>query len=56
MPETDVITKSTITCPVCGTAKIEAMLTDACQYFYECTGCHMQLTCYGSSVPFAMSQ
>ena len=33
------ITKSTITCPACGTAKTETMPTDACQYFYECTGC-----------------
>ena len=30
---------STITCPDCGTAKTETMPTDACQYFYECTGC-----------------
>ena len=33
------ITDSTITCRVCGMAKTEAMPTDACQYFYECTGC-----------------
>jgi hypothetical protein len=39
MPEADVITESTITCPVCGTVKVETMPTDACQYFYECTGC-----------------
>jgi hypothetical protein len=38
-----VIIESTITCPVCGTAKVEAMPTDACQYFYECTGCHTLL-------------
>lgn len=30
---------STITCPVCGTAKAETMPTDACQFFYDCTGC-----------------
>jgi hypothetical protein len=29
----------TITCPLCGTEKIETMPTDFCQYFYECTGC-----------------
>ncbi len=29
----------TITCPHCGTEKIETMPTDFCQYFYECTGC-----------------
>jgi hypothetical protein len=34
-----VITASTITCPVCGAAKTEVMPVDACQYFYECTGC-----------------
>jgi alkylmercury lyase len=39
MPETDAIIGSIITCPVCGTAKAETMPTDACQYFYECTGC-----------------
>jgi hypothetical protein len=31
--------KSTITCPICGTAKTETMPTDACRFFYECTGC-----------------
>jgi hypothetical protein len=39
MSEADVITESTITCPVCSTARLESMPTDACQYFYECTGC-----------------
>ena len=33
------ITESTITCPACGTSKREMMPTDACQFFYECTGC-----------------
>jgi hypothetical protein len=32
-------TVSTITCPVCGMAKAEPMPMDACQYFYDCTGC-----------------
>lgn len=32
--------KSTITCPQCGAAKAEHMPTDACQWFYECGGCH----------------
>ena len=36
---TPVILESTITCPHCGTAKAETMPTDACQFFYECTGC-----------------
>jgi hypothetical protein len=30
---------STITCPSCGTKKIETMPIDACQFFYDCTGC-----------------
>jgi alkylmercury lyase len=34
-----VITKSVIACPACGTSKTETMPTDACQYFYDCTGC-----------------
>jgi hypothetical protein len=34
-----VILESTITCPSCGTAKAEIMPTDACQFFYDCTGC-----------------
>ena len=33
------IPDSIITCPVCGTAKAETMPTDACRFFYECTGC-----------------
>ena len=33
------ILESTITCPRCNTAKLEAMPTDACQFFYECSGC-----------------
>ena len=34
-----VILESTLTCPACGTAKTETMPTDACQFFYECSGC-----------------
>ena len=33
------ILESVITCPHCATAKAEAMPTDACQLFYNCTGC-----------------
>ena len=33
------ILQSTITCPRCGAAKSETMPTDACQFFYECSGC-----------------
>jgi len=35
----EIILKSTITCPVCGYTKEETMPTDACQYFYECEQC-----------------
>lgn len=37
------ILKSVITCPSCGTAKLETMPTDACQFFYECSGCATKL-------------
>jgi hypothetical protein len=35
--------QSVITCPDCGTAKAETMPTDACQFFYECTGCAVRI-------------
>ena len=34
-----VVNQSVLTCPKCGTAKVEMMPTNACQFFYECTGC-----------------
>ena len=34
-----VVLESVIVCPDCGAAKREIMPTDACQWFYECTGC-----------------
>jgi len=34
-----VILASTIICPICRTSKIEDMPSDACQHFYDCTGC-----------------
>jgi hypothetical protein len=37
------ILQSVIACPHCGTAKSETMPTDACQYFYVCTGCGERL-------------
>jgi hypothetical protein len=37
MPE--IILHSAITCPECGHIKVEMMPTDACQFFYDCTGC-----------------
>ena len=33
------ILDSTIACPECGTQRLETMPTDACQFYYECTGC-----------------
>src|SRR6266699_1114271 len=33
------IPESVITCPHCATAKSETMPTDACRFFYTCTGC-----------------
>ncbi|HTD75358.1 MAG TPA: GDCCVxC domain-containing (seleno)protein [Steroidobacteraceae bacterium] len=35
----EVILQSIIRCPGCGAEREETMPTDACQYFYECTGC-----------------
>jgi len=37
------ILQSTLTCPQCGHVKTETMPTDACQWFYECGGCHALL-------------
>ena len=37
------ILESVLTCPRCGFAAVEAMPTDACLYFYECTECHTLL-------------
>ena len=37
------ILECVITCPQCGTAKLETMPTDACQFFYMCTGCGTKL-------------
>ena len=37
------ILQSTITCPDCGSAKIETMPTDACQFFYNCASCGVRL-------------
>jgi hypothetical protein len=37
-------TRAAITCPACGTQAFETMPTNACQYFYTCTGCGEVLT------------
>ena len=36
---TEMILQSTLTCPHCGHQVTETMPTDACQFFYDCTGC-----------------
>jgi hypothetical protein len=40
---TAVVLESCITCPKCTFRQTETMPTDACQYFYECTSCHVVL-------------
>jgi hypothetical protein len=37
------IDRSVITCPDCGTAKMETMPVDACRILYACTGCGREL-------------
>jgi hypothetical protein len=39
----EVVLQSIIHCPSCGEKREETMPTDACQYFYECTGCKILL-------------
>ena len=34
---------SVLTCPACGHSERLAMPTDACMFFHECSGCHVQL-------------
>ena len=36
--------ESTLTCPRCGHQSAEIMPTLACQFFYECNGCHVLLS------------
>lgn len=31
--------ESALTCPDCGTVKMETMPANACWYFYDCSGC-----------------
>ena len=40
---TSIVLESTIICPACGHAQCETMPTDACQFYYECAGCHTLL-------------
>lgn len=39
MPDDAIIMESVLTCPHCGAIATETMPTDACLFFYECTGC-----------------
>jgi hypothetical protein len=34
-----IVLESVLTCPHCGFAKQETTLTDACQFYYECSNC-----------------
>jgi YHS domain-containing protein len=43
VPAEEAVLVSTITCPKCGHRRVEAMPTDACIHFYECSGCHTTL-------------
>lgn len=43
MANAEPVLTSTITCPDCGFAATEQMPTDACQWFYQCTGCGVVL-------------
>jgi hypothetical protein len=40
---TDVVLESILTCPLCHHSRRQTMPTDACQWFYECEGCHAVL-------------
>ncbi|MFC7697385.1 GDCCVxC domain-containing (seleno)protein [Bradyrhizobium sp. GCM10028915] len=35
--------ESTLRCPSCGHERLERMPQDACQFFYDCTGCGTRL-------------
>ena len=41
--QTSPILDSALTCPHCGLVTVERMPTDACLYFYQCTGCQSVL-------------
>jgi hypothetical protein len=38
-----VVAEATIICPDCGTAHVETMPTNACQFFYTCSSCTSRL-------------
>jgi hypothetical protein len=37
---TAIVVESTLACTKCGHPKTERMLSDACQWFYECEACN----------------
>ena len=39
----EIVTKTTLTCPECGTKQQAEMPADACQHFYKCTNCEAML-------------
>jgi len=39
----NLISKSIITCPVCGITKEKKMPLNSCEYFYECENCKTML-------------
>ena len=39
----DIELRSVLTCPECGYAREEEMPVDACQWFYQCSGCGVLL-------------
>lgn len=39
----EIITDSELICPRCGHREVLTMPTDACQWFHECTNCHVLL-------------
>jgi hypothetical protein len=39
-----VLTIAVLTCPVCALRATETMPVDACQYFYDCSGCGERLS------------
>ncbi|RXR25199.1 GDCCVxC domain-containing (seleno)protein [Sphingobium fluviale] len=43
MSDRVVVFESALRCPVCGVVKVETMPTDACWYFYDCSGCGVVL-------------
>lgn len=43
MSDPAIVLQSMLTWPECGTQKVETMPTDACWFFYDCTGCQKLL-------------